>query len=168
MYNLSAIVKDDITLEVFMDTNSYSRDTFRSRVEITTQELIDTIQKYDQLENESQVMQFSKFDPLKNLAAGLAEKLRSEDSLEVSESLMKAEHIVRTAEKEVSKPGARKRICAAMKEATGDSLNLLPIILLQLAETGAIVVPFDPTGVFMISTACLVIARVGLASFCAE
>ena len=55
-----------------------------------------------------------------------------------------------------------------MKEATGDSLYLLPIILLQLAETGAIVVPFDPTGVFMISTACLVIARVGLASFCAE
>lgn len=144
------------------------QQNFETDFKQTVLELTELVQQYDQEEQESDVAQFSRHDPLKNLISALAAKLRSDQGLGRDESLREADKIVRTAEQEVNKPGAKKRICAGLKELTGDSLSLLPVILLELTKAGTIVIPFDPTGVFLASAACLIVARVGISGFCAE
>jgi len=144
------------------------QQNFEANVRQTTLELAELVHQYDQVEQESDVAQFAKHDPLDHLISALAAKLRSDQGLGHGESLQRADEIVRNAEQEVNKPGAKKRICAGLKELTGDSLSLLPIVLLELTKAGAIVISFDPTGVFLASAACLVVARLGISSFCAE
>ncbi|NJM49021.1 MAG: hypothetical protein HC860_25020 [Alkalinema sp. RU_4_3] len=144
------------------------QQVFETTFKQTVLDLVELVQQYDKMDEESDVEQFSKHDPLKNIISALPAKLRSDQGLARDESLQKADEIVRNAEQEVNKPGAKKRICAGIKDFTGDSLSLLPVLLLELTKTGAIVIPFDPTGVFLISAACLVVARVGISSFCAE
>lgn len=141
---------------------------FQTNLERTILELTELVQQYDQEEQQSDVAQLSRRDPLKNLISALAAKLRSDQGLGRDESLRNADKIVRIAEQEVNKPGVKKRICAGLKELTGDSLSLLPVILLELTKAGAIAIPFDPTGVFLASAACLIVVRIGISSFCAE
>jgi hypothetical protein len=145
-----------------MDQQSFETDFKQTVLELT-----ELVQQYDQEEQESNVRPFSEHDPLKNLISALAAKLRSDQGLGRDEGLREANKIVRTAEQEVNKPGVKKRICAGLKDLTGDSLSLLPI-LLELTKAGVIVIPFDPTGVLLASAACLIVARIGISSFCTE
>lgn len=140
---------------------------FQTDLEQTILELTELVQQYDQEEQQSYVAQFSRYDPLKNLISALAARLRAVQGLGHDESLRDADKIVRTAEQEVNKPSVKKRICAGLKELTGDSLSLLPIIL-ELAKAGSIAIPFDSTGVILASAACLIVTRVGISSFCSE
>jgi hypothetical protein len=144
------------------------QQNFETSVEQTILELTDIVEQYDMLDKESDIALFSKYDPLKNLISAVSAKLRSEQkSLGHDESLQKADEIVRSAEKEVNKTDVKKKICAALKDFTGDSLTLLSV-LLELTKTGIISIPLDPNGVFLASAAFLVVARVGVSIFCTE
>jgi hypothetical protein len=154
-----------------MQIENFNQETFETEARNNIQELSGLVQEYEQGEQESELAEFSKYDPLKNLILGLAAKLRSQQNLGTNESLKKADEIVRQAEEEIKKPDARKRICAALKSFSEDAIALAPWILpllIELSKTGVIAISFDPTGVFLISAACLVISKMGIQSFCAD
>lgn len=130
-------------------------------------ELTLLVSEYERQDQESELIEFSGTDPLRNVIRAVAAKLRSERGLEPDESLSQADQIVRSAENEIKKPIAKSRICSALKTLSGDSLALLPV-LLELANSGIITVAFDPTGTFLISAACLVSLRLGIGVLCPE
>ena len=148
------------------------QQTFETSVTENIQDLSNLVGVYDREEKESEFAEFAKYDPLKNLIQGLAEKLSSEQNLDEEESLKIADEIVRKAESEIKKTGARTRICAMLKSASEDSVKLAPWIfvptLIELSKAGVIAISVDPSGILLMTAGCLIIARMGVAVLCAD
>jgi len=150
-----------------VNSQSLGQEAFEAIAHQNFQELSVLVNEYDQQDRDSEVGQFSRPDPFKNIISGIAAKLRSKEEIGTDESLQVADEIVRQAEQNVKQPNIKKRICASLEMGTGDSVALLSF-LLELAKSGVLVVPFDPSGTLLISAAALVVFRVGLKGFCTE
>ncbi|MEA5470233.1 hypothetical protein [Spirulina sp. 06S082] len=146
--------------------------TFETSVRKNIQDLSNLVEIYDNEEQESEFAEFAKYDPLKNLIQGLAEKLSSEQNLDEEESLKIADEIVRKAEYEIKKTSAKTRICAALKSMSEDSVKLAPWIfvpmLTELSKTGVIAISVDPSGILLMTASCIIIARMGVALLCVD
>lgn len=150
-----------------------SKETFETEARNNFEELSSLVQEYEQGEQESELAEFAKYDPLKNIILGLAAKLRSkpEQDLSTNESLERADELTRKAEEEIKKPNVKKKICASLKSGSGDAVKLTPAILpllIELIEGGVIAISFDPTGTVLVSVACLIIIKMGVEGFCAD
>ncbi len=150
-----------------VDSQSLDQEAFEAIARQNLQELTALVSEYDQQDQNSEVGQFSRLDPLKNIILGVAIKLRSGQAIETDKSLQVADEIVMQAEQKVKQPDIKKRICASLEMGTGDSVALLSF-LLELARSGILAIPFDPSGTLLISAAVLVVFRMGLKGFCAD
>ncbi|MEM7712366.1 MAG: hypothetical protein AAF349_02025 [Cyanobacteria bacterium P01_A01_bin.68] len=151
---------------------SISKETFETEARKNFIELSSLVQEYEQGEQESDLAEFAKYDPLKNIILGLAAKLRSKQpDLSTDESLKLADELAREAEEEIKKTNAKKRICDSLKSGSKDAFNFAPSVLpllIELIESGVIAISFDPTGTILVSVACLIIIKMGIEGFCAE
>lgn len=131
------------------------------------EEISDLVSEYDRQDQVSGFKPYSSENRLLNLIQGLSAKLRRDENLSETESLERADEIVRNAEKEFDKPTVRERICAMADSGTADVLALIPL-LIDLAKSGLIVISFDPTGSLYLGAGLVFLARLGIKAYCAR